>query len=57
MNTEVKNDDLQSLAKEHVRLMKWLIRIVAFQGIFVVTVLSIVLWTFLSPLLVGPRYY
>ncbi len=57
MDAEVKNEDLLSLAKEQVRLTKWLIGIVAVQGIFIVTIVSIFLWMFIQPLLAGRGYY
>ncbi len=46
MNTELKNDDLQSLVKEQVRLTKWLVRIVLYQAILLVTAAAAYLWVF-----------
>ncbi len=43
MSDELKNEDLQSLAKQQIRLMKQLTRITAFQAIFVVTFVCVLL--------------
>ena len=44
MSDEPKNDDLQSLAKEQVHLMKRLIMIVGVQALFIIALAGVMLW-------------
>lgn len=55
MSDETKNEDLLSLAKEHVRLMKWLVRTLMFQAVIFVPVGLLLLWILFQELI--PRRF
>ncbi len=54
MQPEQRPEDMQSFAKEHIRLMKWLIRVLALQAIFFIPVAVLILWILFQELLPHP---